>query len=115
MPTITQAATPSEGEPGKTVDGAFADSRLEALLDDIGATTLVLCGSSPLTEATARQAVALGYQVFVPAGAVGAPGKDPADAGALEGANMVDTLTTLNAAADAKARQRWQAERSRRP
>jgi isochorismate hydrolase len=92
-------------------------------LDELGATTLVLCGAfaGPGLEATARHAADLGYQVFVVADACRAV--DTADlrgrlwpaedvrALALarlrgETATIVDVATTLRAAATAKARQR---------
>ena len=100
-------------------NSAFSDARLEVTLDDIGATTLVFCGlPESAVAATAREACALGYQVFVPADAIGHDGKDARDGQAFarlarDGANIVDTLTTLGAAAMAKARQRWREERSR--
>lgn len=114
------AGGPLDGELvlDNSVNSAFADAQLEVALDDIGATTLVLCGlPESAVAATAREAGALGYQVFVPADAIGGDGKDVGDGQALaslarDGANIVDTLTTLGAAAMAKARQRWRAERS---
>ena len=50
---------------------AFAGADLEARLDALGATTLVLCGAlaTPALEASARHAADLGYQVFVVADA----------------------------------------------
>jgi nicotinamidase-related amidase len=102
---------------------AFVGTSLEARLDELGATTLVLCGGleSQALEASARHAADLGYQVFVVADACRA-----ADAVDLNGrlwpaedvwaltlarlkgetATIVDVATALRAAATAKARQR---------
>ena len=110
---------------GKSANSAFIRPDLEAALDEIGATTLVICGvlTSNSVEATARHAGNLGYQVFVVAEACWAVDKVdlrgrrwPAeDVHALslahlngEYASVVDTAATLLAAASAKARQRWQ-------
>jgi nicotinamidase-related amidase len=123
-------AAPLEGERviGKSASSAFVGTGLEALLDDIGATTLVLCGA--LTphglEATARHAGDLGYSAFVVGDACWAVDTiDPSgkrcpaeDAHALslahlqgEYARIVDAATALGAAALAKARQRHRAAR----
>ena len=50
---------------------AFVGTALEAGLDEIGATTLVVCGAlaTQALEASARHAADLGYQVFVVADA----------------------------------------------
>jgi nicotinamidase-related amidase len=102
---------------------AFVGADLEATLDELGATTLVLCGalSTHGLEASAWHAADLGYQVFVVADAcLAADMVDingrlwPADdvraltLGRLNGdaATIVDVATTLRAAATAKARQR---------
>jgi nicotinamidase-related amidase len=125
-------AMPLEGEPvvAKTANSAFVGTALETMLDEFGATTLVLCGvlTSNSLEATARHAGNLGYQAFVVADASWAVDKVdlrgrrwPAeDVHALslahlhgEYATIVDTSETLEAAAIAKARQRLKAERSR--
>ena len=104
---------------------AFAGTRLEERLDELGATTLVLCGAlaTHALEATARHAGDLGYRVFVvadaclPAEAVDLKGRSwPAEdvraltLARLEGetAAIVDSATALGAAAAAKARQRRQ-------
>ena len=52
---------------GKSANSGFIRPDLEAVLDDIGATTLVICGvlTSNSVEATARHAGGLGYQTFV--------------------------------------------------
>src|SRR6202142_4135129 len=102
---------------------AFVGADLEARLDELGATTLVLCGAlaTHALEASARHAADLGYQVFVVADACRAvetadlrgrlwPAED-VRALALarlkgETATIVDVATTLQAAATAKARQR---------
>ena len=124
-------ATPLDGEPvvGKTANSAFIGAALEGMLDELGATTLVICGvlTSNSLETTARHAGNLGYQTFVVADASWAVDKVdlrgrrwPAeDVHALslahlhgEYATVVDTAMTLEAAATAKARQRWRAERA---
>jgi nicotinamidase-related amidase len=112
-------AMPLYGEAtiGKTGASAFAGTALESLLDDIGATTLVLCGAltSHSIEATARHAGDLGYRTFVVADAcwptehARKPLLVDVDG---ERASVVDTAAALGAAAMAKARQRRQAQRS---
>jgi nicotinamidase-related amidase len=123
-------AMPREGEPvvGKTTNSAFVGTALEGMLDELGATTLVLCGvlTSNSLEATTRHAGNLGYQAFVVADASWAVDKVdlrgrrwPAeDVHALslahlhgEYATVVATSATLGAAAAAKARQRLKAGR----
>ena len=118
-------AVPLAGETvvGKTANSAFIGTALECMLDDLGATTLVLCGvlTPNSVEATARHAGNLGYQVFVVADACWAVDKVdlrgkrwPAEdvhalsLAHLEGeyATVVDVATALRAAATAKARQR---------
>jgi nicotinamidase-related amidase len=107
----------------RSVTSAFIGSDLEASLDELGATTLVLCGTltSHALEASARHASDLGYQLFVVADACQAadtvdlrgrlwPAED-VRALALarlkgETATIVDVATTLRAASTAKARQR---------
>jgi nicotinamidase-related amidase len=108
---------------------AFVGSDLEARLDELGATTLVFCGTlaTHALEASARHASDLGYQLFVVADACRA-----ADAVDLRGrlwpaedvralalarlkgetAAIVDVATTLRASATAKARQRRAAGRA---
>ena len=122
---------PRDGEPvvGKTTHSAFVGTALESMLDELGATTLVICGvlTSNSVEATARHAGDLGYQAFVVADACWAVDKVdlrgrrwPAeDVHALslahlhgEYATVVATSATLGAAAAAKARQRLKAERA---
>lgn len=118
-------ALPLAGETvvAKNANSAFVGTALESMLDELGATTLVLCGAlTPNSvEATARHAGNLGYQVFVVADACWAVDKVdlrgkrwPAeDVHALslahlhrEYASVVSTMTTLRAAATANARQR---------
>jgi nicotinamidase-related amidase len=113
----------------RNATSAFVGADLEARLDELGATTLVLCGAlaTHALEASARHAGDLGYQVFVVADACRAV--DTADlrgrhwpaedvwALALarlkgETATIVDVATTLRAAATAKARQRREAGRA---
>ena len=102
---------------------AFVGAHLEARLDELGATTLVLCGAlgTHALEASARHAADLGYQVFVVAEACRAgdtvdlrgrrwPAEDVLTLALSrlkgETATIVDVATTLRAAATAKARQR---------
>jgi nicotinamidase-related amidase len=118
-------AAPLDGETviGKNANSAFIGTGLEGLLDELGATTLVICGvlTPNSVEATARHAGNLGYQVFVVADACWAVDKTDLrgkrwlaeDVHALslahldrEYASVVDAATTLRAAAVAKARQR---------
>ena len=106
-----------------------SDLDLEARLDELGATTLVICGAlaSHALEASARHAGDLGYQVFVVADACRAADTVdlrgrlwPAEevwALALahlkgETATIVDAAAALRAAATAKARQRRAAGRA---
>ena len=93
----------------KYAGSAFVGTSLEGVLDELGATTLVLCGALifDAVEATARDAGSLGYQVFVVADACWAADAEGAHA-RLDGecARIVDAATTLRAAAAAKARQR---------
>lgn len=66
-------ARPLDGETviAKRTHSAFVDTPLEATLDALGATTLVLCGvlTHNSLEATAHHAGDLGYRVFVVADA----------------------------------------------
>ena len=113
----------------RNATSAFVGADLEARLDQLGATTLVLCGAlaTHALEASARHAGDLGYQVFVVADACRAV--DTADLGGRlwlaedvralalarlngETATIVDVATTLRAAATAKARQRRGAGRA---
>ena len=119
------AAAPLDGEIVivRNAASAFVGADLEAKLDELGATTLVLCGALAThgLEASAWHAADLGYQVFVVADAC--LGADVVDLngrlwtaedvrslalGRLNGeaATIVDAATTLRAAATAKARQR---------
>lgn len=62
-------AMPLPGEPvvGKQAHSAFVGTKLQRLLDRLGATTLVVCGvlTHNSVESTVRQAGDLGYRVFV--------------------------------------------------
>ncbi len=108
---------------------AFAGTRLEEGLDELGATTLVLCGAlaTHALEATARDAGDLGYRVFVVADACRTaeaadlkgrpwPAEDvrALTLAHLEGetATIVNSATALAAAATARARQRRKAGRA---
>jgi nicotinamidase-related amidase len=118
-------AAPLAGEAvlAKNANSAFVGTGLETMLDELGATTLVICGvlTPNSVEATARHAGNLGYQVFVVADACWAVDKIdlrgkrwPAEdvhalsLAHLEGeyASIVSAMTTLQAAALAKSRQR---------
>jgi nicotinamidase-related amidase len=122
---------PLEGEIiiERNATSAFVGSDLEARLDELGATTLVVCGTlaSHALEASARHASDLGYQLFVVADACRAAdavdlrgrlwAAEEVEALALaclkgETATIVDVAMTLRAVATAKARQRRAAERS---
>ena len=127
-PAALLAIRPLDGEIAivRNATSAFVGAGLEASLDELGATTLVLCGTlaTHALEASARHASDLGYQVFVVADAC-----EAADAVDLRGrlwlaedvralalahlkgetATIVDVATTLRAAATARARQRRRA------
>ena len=128
---IAPAVSPREGEIVivRNASSAFVGADLEARLDELGATTLVICGAlaSHALEASARHAGDLGYQVFVVADACRAA--DTVDLGGRlwpaeevwalslahlkgETATIVDAATALRAAATAKARQRREAGRA---
>jgi len=113
----------NESVVGKRTPSAFVDTELEARLDALGATTLVLCGAltANSVEATARHAGCLGYRVFVVADACWTVDKRdlfgrlwPAeDVHALslahlqgEYAQVVSSAQSLEAAALAGARKR---------
>jgi nicotinamidase-related amidase len=108
---------------GKSANSAFVGTALEEALDEIGATTLVVCGvlTNNSVEATVRHGGNLGYRIFVVADACWAVEKRdlsgrlwPApDVHALSLANLhgeyaevVDSMTALRAAAMANARRR---------
>ena len=115
---------PPDGEIVVAAEAAsvFVGTALEASLDELGATTLVICGAlaTQALEASARHAADLGYQVFVVADACRAaqaldlngrlwPAEDVralAMTRLSEAAAIVDAATALRAAATAKARQR---------
>ena len=107
----------------KSANSAFVGTKLEEVLDEIGATTLVVCGvlTHNSVEATVRHGGNLGYRIFVVADACWAVDKrdlsgrlwPAADVHALSLANMhgeyaevVDSEKTLRAAALANARRR---------
>lgn len=123
-------ALPLDGEMivAKTTPDAFAATELESRLDEIGATTLVICGvlTHNSVEATTRSAGCRGYRAFVVADAcwavdvVDLRGKhwSAEDVHALslahlhgEYAEVVSLQQTLSAAAGAKLRQRLQTAR----
>ena len=76
-PCRPAAARPSHAPPDGEIlvagdaTSAFVGTALEARLDELGATTLVICGAlaTHALEASARHAADLGYQVFVVADA----------------------------------------------
>jgi nicotinamidase-related amidase len=128
---LAPAASPLDSEivMVRNATSAFVGADLEVRLDELGATTLVLCGTltTHALEASARHAGDLGYQVFVVADACRAA--DTVDLrGGLwlaedvralslaqlkgETATIVDVATALRAAAAAKARQRREAGRA---
>ena len=84
--------------------GAFGGD-LEARLDDVGATTLVICGEAGAVGASADQAEALGFHVFIVRDACWPQAAAPPDAG-RRAAVVVDLETALAAAGLAKSRQR---------
>jgi nicotinamidase-related amidase len=122
---------PEAGEAivAKTTSDAFTGTELEARLDDFGATTLVVCGALThnSVETSVRAAASLGYRVFVVADACWA--RDVVDllgrnwgAEAVhwlslthihrEFARVVALRTALEAAGQAKLRQRIRAART---
>ena len=125
-------AAPLEGEPvvGKNANSAFVGTGLEGLLDELGATTLVICGvlTPNSVEATARHAGNLGYQVFRRRRRLlgGRQGRSSGQALAGRGCPCAVARASprrvregrrprarrLRAAAAAKARQRLKAERA---
>ena len=130
-PAPASSVAPLGGEIviARNAASAFVGSDLEARLDELGATTLVLCGAlaTDALEASARHASDLGYQVFVVADACRAADvvdlngrlwpAEEVRALALarlkgETATIVDAATALRAAAMAKARQRRGAGRA---
>jgi nicotinamidase-related amidase len=113
----------------RNATSAFVGADLEARLDELGATTLVLCGAlaTHALEASARHGADLGYQVFVVADACRAvdtadlrgrlwPAEDVRALALVhlkgETATIVDVATTLRAAETARARQRREAGRA---
>ena len=111
-----QDAAKRGGEHEMALGGAsaFAGAELERLLEEIGATTLVLCGSAAKVAESARDAAALGYQVYIVADACfGAEAARRLATLAPDCAALTDAASALAAASVAKFRQRWKAERSR--
>ncbi len=88
-------------EIGARSGDAFAGGELEAELDAVGATTLVIANgfARGALEATVLAAAARGYRVFV----VGAEGA----ACDLGDARVVGVETAIEAARRARFRQRW--------
>jgi nicotinamidase-related amidase len=128
-PALSIPALKDEIVAVRNATSAFVDANLEARLDELGATTLVLCGAleTHALEASARHAADLGFQVFVVADACRAvdmvdlkgrlwPAEDVRTLALShlkgETATIVDVATTLRAAATAKARQRRAAGRA---
>ena len=95
-------------------DEPLAGGPLEAQLDDLGATTLVLCGEAAAVAATARDAAGLGFRVFIVDEACWARGEASARSALSDAPGaVVDAATTLAASAVARARQRWKGRRTR--
>lgn len=86
------------------VCGAFGGD-LEARLDEVGATTLVMCGAADAVEPSAEQAEALGFHVFIVHDACW-PQAAARPGATLRSAVVVDLKTALAAAGLAKSRQR---------
>jgi nicotinamidase-related amidase len=82
----------------------FAAGDLEAALDEIGATTLVLSGEGEAAVATARGAAARGFRVFIVA-------EPPLAEVSADIARIVTPETAVAAALRARARERWNAAR----
>jgi nicotinamidase-related amidase len=114
---------PDERIVAKNANSAFIETRLEEILDEIGATTLVVCGvlTHNSVEATVRHGGNLGYRIFVVSDACWAVDKrdlagrvwPAADVHALslahmhgEYAQVVDSEATLRAVALANVRRR---------
>lgn len=76
----------------------FALDRLEAVLEAVGATTVVACGAN--AAAAAAVAAGFGFRSFC----VGAPAS-------REGVVGVSTAQAIEAALGARARERWKAAR----
>jgi len=94
---------------------AFAAPELEILLEEIGATTLTLCGEARAVEAAARKAADLGYQAYVVADACVEADQEAAPSFARlpkGAATVVDLREALCAAAAAKLRQRSKDQKS---
>ena len=91
-------------ETGGAGGGAFGGD-LEARLDEVGATTLILCGQADAVEASVGQAEALGFHVFIVGDACWPPTATTPDA-SRRPAVVVDLETALAAAGLAKSRQR---------
>ena len=111
---LPESQRQGEHEVALSAISAFENTTLESLLEEIGATTLVLCGGAESVVASARDAGGLGYQVYVVADACdGAGASGTLAALAPEWAGLTDTAATLAAAGLANFRQRWKAERAR--
>ena len=102
-------AQPKPGEPLIAMDAAdaFAGGALEAWLEGLGATTLVVCGfgDPDPVETTLDAAAARGYRMFV----VGEACAAPLHAMPLETARVVTLQTALQASALAQVRRRLKA------
>jgi hypothetical protein len=111
LPTID-----ARGDERRPEARALAGGPLEAQLDDLGATTLVLCGEASAVETAAREAAALGFRVFIVRDACWTRGEASCRITRTDmpGA-VVDAATALAASAVAKARQRWSGRRTSSP
>lgn len=87
-------------------DYGFARHKLQERLDEIGATTLVMCGESAAVEAALSEADGLGFLTFVVGDACWREPTGAALASPDAGRTVVNAETALAAAAVAKARER---------
>jgi nicotinamidase-related amidase len=85
--------------------GGVFGGDLEARLDAVGATTLVMCGEADAVEASAGRAEALGFHVFIVRDACWPQAAATSNA-PRRSAVVVDLGTALAAAGLAKSRQR---------
>lgn len=83
---------------------AFDGTGLEAALDSLGATTLVVCGALPSAVATAREAVAKGFRVFLVGDACWPAARG--DALASADGKVVDAAAARDAGRRARLRER---------
>jgi nicotinamidase-related amidase len=109
--TATPPAAAAESVVTRAAASAFEGSDLEALLDALGATTLVVCGAlgHDALGATVRDGLDRGFRIFVVAGACWPAEETNAWslAALADGeARIVSVVSTLAAAATAMSRRR---------